>query len=146
MTELNLTLRALHLLGAILWIGGAVAVALSAAAVARDAKDGAAASALRRVALRVATPGMVLAWAGGLTLLVMGWAGYQRAGWMHAKLLFVLVAAGLTGVLSARLRRWAAGGELAVASVRGLAYGLLGLALLVLFMVFWGPLLMGGTD
>ncbi len=146
MTELNLTLRALHLFGAVLWIGGAVAVALLAAAVAEGTKGDPLAPVLRRVALRVATPGMLLAWAGGLTLLAMGWAGYRSAGWMHAKLLFVFLAAGLTGVLSARMRRWAAGGDLSPRPLRGLAYGLLVLVALVLFMVFWGPLLMGGVD
>ena len=144
MTYVNLALRAFHLFGAILWIGGTVAVGLAAAAAAEHRRE--ASAALRRVALRVAAPGMVLAWVGGLTLLAMGWSGYRRAGWMHTKLLLVLVAAGLTGALTGRLRRWAAGDELSVQAVRGLAFALLVLAGLVLLMVFFGPLWMGGTD
>ncbi len=146
MTGLNLALRALHLFGAILWVGGAVVVALTAATAAETDNRDAVAGLLRRAVLRVATPGMLLAWGGGLSLLVMGWAGYQRAGWMHAKLLFVLLAAALTGVLSGRLRRWADGAEVSPAFLRGAAYGLLTLVALVLFMVFWGPLRMGGVD
>lgn len=132
-------LRALHLAGAILWFGTSISVGL----IAYRLGDPRQADALRDVARKVATPGMILAWLGGLTMLALGWSGYARAGWMHGKLLFVFIASGMTGVLSARLRKWAAGEDVAVESMRKISFALLVLMLLVLVAVLLGPSLLG---
>ena len=106
----QLLLRALHLCGALMWIGGTATIAM--AAIGLDASSQkAGASALRSAMRRLATPGMLLAFVGGLGILIPSFTTvYARAGWMHTKLLLVLVAAGLSGAISGFLRR-AANGE-----------------------------------
>ncbi|MEZ4287934.1 MAG: CopD family protein [Polyangiales bacterium] len=54
----------------------------------------------------VTTPSMIVAFAGGLGMLLPNFTAlYAKAGWMHAKLLFVVLFAGVTGALSASLRK-----------------------------------------
>ena len=143
MTELSMTLRALHLAGAILWIGGSVIIAFIASRASEHSVQSETKVALREVMLKFVAPAMVFAWMGGLTLLALGWEGYKRAGWMHTKLLLVFIAAGITGALSARLRKLAAGEEVSPGSLRRLSAVLIILMLLVLIMVLLGPLFMG---
>ena len=98
----------LHMLGVIFWIGSAVAIAMTAAAPTQP--DSGVAQALRRVALRLTSPAMLIAFVGGLGLLIPNFTLlYARAGWMHGKLTLLLVLAGITGVLTGRLRRWTQG-------------------------------------
>lgn len=139
--ELQLSLRALHLAGAILWFGGTISIGL----IAYRLGDPRQAEALRDVSRKLATPGMIVAWLGGLAMLALGWSGYARAGWMHGKLLLVFIASGVTGVLSARLRKWAAGEDVAVSSVRTLSFVLLGIMVLILVAVLLGPSLMSSS-
>lgn len=134
-TELQLALRAVHLAGAILWFGTAITVGL----IAYRLGDPRQAHALRDVARKLATPGMIIAWLGGLTMLAFGWSGYARAGWMHGKLLLVFIASGMTGALTVRLRKWAAGEDVAVESLRRMSFALLAIMLLVLVAVLLGP-------
>ena len=54
----------------------------------------------------VATPSLVLAWLLGAWLAQR--AGWFGAGWLHAKLVLVLLVSGLHGGLSGTLRRLAA--------------------------------------
>jgi len=133
-----LWLKALHLVGAFLWLGTSIGVALVAAAAAGDQRAPVAALA-RRVALRVATPGLVLAFVGGLTMLALSWDLYARAGWMHGKLLLVVIAAGLHGAVSGKLRKMAGGAE--VGGLAGLAYAYLAILVLVVIAVLLGPVL-----
>jgi putative membrane protein len=133
-----LWLKALHLVGAFLWLGTSIGVALVAAAAAGDQRAPVAALA-RRVALRIATPGLVLAFAGGLTMLALSWDLYARAGWMHGKLLLVVIAAGLHGAISGKLRKMAGGAE--VGGLAGLAYAYVAILVLVVIAVLLGPVL-----
>lgn len=133
-----LWLKALHLVGAFLWLGTSIGVALLAAAAAGDQRAPVAALA-RRIALRIATPGLVLAFAGGLTMLALSWDLYARAGWMHGKLLLVVIAAGLHGAISGKLRKMAGGAE--VGGLAGLAYANLAILVLVIIAVLLGPVL-----
>ncbi len=131
-------LRALHLFGAIAWIGGTAAIAMAAIALTSTSqKEGA--GALRQAMVRLVTPGMILAFVGGLGMLLPNFMTlYARAGWMHAKLLVVLVAAGLTGAISGFLRRAAAGQkDLPQSSLRvmGMVVLLLGLAAVILALI-----------
>lgn len=119
-----------HFIGLILWIGGAVTAATVAASAARAPEEGRriALVAARRAVLYWATPGMLLAWAGGLTVLVPDFGVlYARAGWMHAKLALLVVLTALTGVFTGRLRRAAEGRR---AASGGLFNGL-GVALVI---------------
>ncbi len=133
-------MHVLHMLGVTLWIGGVVAVGLVGAMAAGEGKVLAAA---RHASLRVATPGMVMAFAGGLTMFVMGIDAYKSAGWLHAKITLALIAAALSGVLSGKLRKAAAGAEVAPGTFKKLAGGVLLIAFLNIFLVFFGPRLMG---
>jgi len=98
---------ALHLIGVLMWVGASFSAGLLAAwAPPEDAAKTAAT--LRTLVRRVAVPGLLLAWLGGLAQLIPDFGEvYARAGWMHGKLLLVLIISGLTGVLSARLGRLA---------------------------------------
>jgi putative membrane protein len=101
----------LHILGVILWVGGGVAgatVAMTATSRGRELRE-AALGDVRRALLFVSAPGLVLAFAGALALLVPEWSVYRSMGWVHAKLTLGLVLAAVSGVLSARVRRAATG-------------------------------------
>lgn len=139
--ELYLLWRFLHLLGVVLWIG-ATAAALLVVPMVPDAARQATALAARRVVLAVGTPGLLLAWIGGLAQLLPNFTTlYAKAGWMHTKLTVALVASGLTGVAIGRLRRIAnpaAGATLPTAGpLRGYALGILVLGVVALTLVLW---------
>ncbi|NOY93856.1 MAG: hypothetical protein GXP55_21960 [Deltaproteobacteria bacterium] len=107
--QLDLVFRALHLIAAMLWLGGLTSLSL-AAAMAPEASRSELAGVLRKIALRLATPAMLVAFVFGLALLIPHFrAHYAHAGWMHAKLTLVLVASGLSGAVTGRLRKLAAG-------------------------------------
>jgi putative membrane protein len=101
-----------HLVGVLLWIGGAATAAWTAAQIVLAPADARreGLGAARRALLTLASPGLVLAWMGGLAIVLPGWSElYARAGWMHGKILVGLVLAALTGVLTGRVRRAASG-------------------------------------
>lgn len=129
-------LKVAHLVGGIVWLGASIAIGLIAAAAAADEQSKVAVLA-RRVARRVVTPALVLAFVGGLTMLGLAWSVYARAGWMHAKLLVVVIAAGLHGALSAKLRKAAEGQQ--VSGLAGLSYTFLVLLVLIVVLVLLGP-------
>jgi len=132
-------LRVLHLLGVVGWMGGVLAVAM--VALAGKTHYGAA----RGVSNKLVNPAMGLAWVGGLTMLVLSWAAYARAPWMHVKLTLVVVASALTGVLGARIKRAMKGdSELSPGLVRGLAIGLLVIAIGAVVMAKLGNVWMPG--
>lgn len=126
MNDANTWLRIIHIVGVMLWIGGALSVALVAAAAEGEAKRSLA-TVSRQVALKVATPGMILAWIGGLVMFGLSLDGYLTQGWMHAKITIGLVVAALTGVLTGRLRKAAAGEDVSPKSLR-----IFGIVILVL--------------
>jgi len=58
---------------------------------------------LRRWDRRVGTPAMILVWLLGITLAVQG--GWFVAGWLHAKLLLVILLSAVHGMQTGTLRR-----------------------------------------
>lgn len=137
-----LALRALHIVGAILWIGGVAFVgSLGAAAHDADVDGQKIAQVGRRGLLERVSVGMATAWVGGLLILVPAFTSvYARMGWMHAKLTLVLVASALTGVLSAHLRKAAKGDvPLALGKTRVLSSAVLALGTLVVFLAILKP-------
>lgn len=132
---------AVHLLGVFLWLGGAVAAATVAAFAADSGDDAVALKGARRAFTWWATPGMLLAWAGGLTMLIPHFTElYARAGWMHGKLTLLLAATAVTGVLSGRIRKAAKGDKPAKAGLlNGLGIGLVVMGLLILGLVVFKP-------
>lgn len=130
----------LHSFGVALWIGGIVAAALAAAYAPSDAHRQAAASS-RTAVLYVATPGLLLAWIGGLMrLLPLFGEVYAKAGWMHGKLTIALVVTGLTGMLTGHLRKAAAGsGVIKPGLLRGVGWAIAGLAAAITFLAVFRP-------
>lgn len=131
--------RYLHFIGIVFWVGTAVAVAMTAASAAVP-PEGGVARALRRVTLRVTTPAMLLAFAGGFGMLVPRFAEvYAKQGWMHAKLLLLLVLAGVTGVLTGKLRKWAEGQDVDTKTFGRLGWAVAILAILIVTLAIFRP-------
>lgn len=115
--------RALHLIGAILWIGGTISSLLVASYAASAGKN--VATEVRRVLRTVATPAMLATWLGGLGMVIPLWSDtYSHQPWLHAKLVLVFLASGMSGAVSATLGR-AEGSDVPAAKVRGFAIALL---------------------
>jgi putative membrane protein len=128
--------RYLHFLGVTFWLGSALAVAMAAAAAAPPQSG--IAPVLRKVTVRVTTPAMLVAFAGGFGMLIPNFAEvYAKQGWMHSKLTLLVVLAAATGVLTGRLRRWADGQDVSDKTFSRLAWviALLGV-LIVTFAIF----------
>lgn len=129
----------IHVFGILLWVGGTATAAWTAASLVSDGEKKALSS-VRKALLVLGAPGMLLAWLGGLAILVPGWEQYSHAGWMHGKLTIGVVLAGLHGVLVGRVRRAAAG---TVAATPGLFVGVaiayLALALVAIALVMIRP-------
>ncbi len=60
----------------------------------------------RRLLKAIMNPAMIAAWALGLILVWQG--GWWRAGWLHGKLLLVLILSGAHGYLAWHVRLFAA--------------------------------------
>ena len=130
--------RYLHFLGITFWIGSAVAVAIAAAAP--TPWESGIAQALRKVSLRVTTPAMLVAFAGGFGVLIPNFADvYAKQGWMHGKLTLLLILAGMTGVLTGKLRRWAEGQEVTQKTFTRLAWTIAALAVLIVTLAVFRP-------
>lgn len=129
--------RALHLIGAILWFGGAIATLLVTAHASASGKNVAADA--RRVLRTVASPAMVATWLGGLGMVIPLWSDtYSHQPWLHAKLALVFLASGMSGAVSATLGR-AEGGELPTAKIRGFAIALLFVLIAVVSLAVLQP-------
>ena len=130
--------RYLHFLGITFWIGTAVAVAIAASAPTQW--ESGIAQALRKVTLRVTTPAMLFAFAGGFGMLIPSFAEtYAKQGWVHAKLTLLLALAGATGVLTGKLRRWAEGQEVSPKTFGRLAWIISILAILIITLAIFRP-------
>jgi uncharacterized membrane protein len=130
--------RYLHFLGISFWIGSAVSVAIAAATP--TPWESGIAQALRKVTLRVTTPAMIVAFAGGLGMLLPDFAEvYAKQGWMHFKLTLLLILAGVTGVLTGKVRRWADGQEVAPKTFARLAWAIAALAVLIVTFAVFRP-------
>jgi len=129
---------ALHLIGVLIWIGATYSAGALAAMTTEDEAP-AMATKLGSLMRKFAVPGMILAWIGGLGRLMPEFAGvYARAGWMHTKLLLVLIISGLTGMMGAKLRR-AAAGEGDLSAPRKLGYTVIALATVVVVLAVVKP-------
>ncbi len=128
-------LKALHVAAAITFVAGVLSVALFLEAPPLGHAD--MAQALHRWDRKVTNPAMLLVWALGLTLALMG--GSFHGGWLPAKLVFVVALSGLHGVQSAKLRRLAGGMPVAVLP-RMIAPFVVGSVLAIAILVVVKPL------
>lgn len=131
--DFDLLLRALHLVGAVFWLGGLVTLSLGAVMAPESARREVA-GAMRALALRLATPAMVVVFICGLAILVPHFSAlYAHAAFMHTKLTLVVVASGVSGAITGRLRKVAAGSaEPGPLRVFGIVLGVLTLLIVVL--------------
>ena len=105
-------LKALHVAAAMIFVSGVLGVAMFLNAAGSDDAD--LARKVRGWDQQVTTPAMLLVWALGLSLGLMG--EWFRNGWLIAKLVFVIALSGMHGVQSAKLRQMAGGISAAPAS------------------------------
>jgi len=63
----------------------------------------------RRLYRGIAIPSMIATIALGIWLLTFNWSYYKTAGWMHAKLFFVVLLIGYHHICGAYVRRFAEG-------------------------------------
>lgn len=102
-------LKGLHVAAALLFVGGLIGKTVFLASL-RQAEDltlaqRRAVSAYRTGDRLLTTPAMLLVWGLGLTLASS--AGWFSAGWLQAKLVFVVALSALHGIQSGTLRRLA---------------------------------------
>ena len=107
---LYLWLKALHVVAVIAWMAGMLYLP-RLFVYHCDAPKGSIQSATfkimeRRLLKAIINPAMGATWILGLVLAWQG--GWFASGWLHAKLALVIAMSGLHGVLSKRLREFAA--------------------------------------
>lgn len=61
----------------------------------------------RRLMKAIMLPSMIVVWITGVTLMIQG--GWLKAGWLHWKIMLVLILSGLHGYLSVERKKLAAG-------------------------------------
>ena len=93
-------LKSLHIISDIVWIGGMLINAFVIAMGPPTIRTGVI-TALRPYDRRVTTAGLAGAWIFGL-ILAFGYVGFS-GGWLHLKLLIVVMLSALHGMLSAWL-------------------------------------------
>ncbi|ONN64955.1 CopD family protein [Herbaspirillum sp. VT-16-41] len=100
--------KAVHVLSAILFCGGVMAVSAFLWSIRRNSSGAVGvAAALRRWDHAVTTPAMIFVWTFGLGLALTG--HWFNAPWLHAKLFLVVALSAAHGIQSGRLRRIANG-------------------------------------
>lgn len=102
-------LKALHLIVMVFWVAGLFILARYLVHQAADSLSDNDKWADRTARLRriILTPALIVTWIVGLSLATS--YGMAGAGWLHAKLLFVLLLSGYHGMMVALSRRMARG-------------------------------------
>ena len=102
--------KALHVISVIAWMAGMLYlprlfVYHSVAEIGSDKSE--TFKVMERRLLRgIMTPAMIASWLFGLWMIVGGWVSFSE-GWLHAKLLFVLLLTGCHGMLAKYTRLFA---------------------------------------
>ena len=106
-----LWIKALHISAIFVWMAAMLAAPAVIAWLGRQSIEvrTAAAPASRTLFRRLSVPAMILTWALGLWLMSSG--SGMASGWMHAKLLFVVIVSGVHGMYSGMLRRIASNND-----------------------------------
>ena len=97
----------LHVAGNIFWIGALTAVAVVMLSSAGEAKWRG--ELALKIYLSLAVPAFVVSFAAGLSRLLMDTGLYLKQPWMHAKLLFAVIAIGLHHVIGGRAKKMQSG-------------------------------------
>jgi putative membrane protein len=126
----------LHLLAMTAWMAPMIAVPAILSRYGLSGPSPATRETLRAAFRGLAVPGLVITWVLGILNAIQG--DWFDDGWLHVKLVFVLALSALHGVLSARLRRIEAGGDVP-ALVRNLHWVVFALLLGAILMAVWKP-------
>jgi putative membrane protein len=106
MSNIYLWIKALHVLAVISWMAGMLYLPRLFVYHAEAAPGSPTAETFevmeRRLMRAIMLPAMLVAWASGLTLAVQG--DFFSAGWLHGKLLLVILMSAIHGYF-ARIRR-----------------------------------------
>ncbi len=104
-------LRALHILAVISWMAGLLYLprlfVYHAEAEIGSDKSETFKIMERRLLKFIMNPAMIASWILGLSMLYANPGMMQGQGWMHAKLLFVVLLSGVHGMLAGQTRRFA---------------------------------------
>ena len=96
-STLYLTLKAFHIMAVITWFAGLFYIfRLFVYHIESDSEDvkRLMETAEQKLLRIIMNPAMILAWILGLSLIVMQWPGIMQQGWLHIKLLFVVLLTG----------------------------------------------------
>ena len=93
----------LHVTGNIFWIGALVAVAVVMLSSVGEAKWRG--EIALKIYLSLAVPAFVVSFVAGFSRLLMDTGLYLKQPWMHAKLLFAVIAIALHHVIGARAKK-----------------------------------------
>ncbi len=106
-----LWIKALHVLAVISWMVGMLYLprlfVYHAGVPATSSEASLFAVMEKRLQRYIMLPALIVTWITGLALAIQG--QWFKAGWLHGKLLLVLILTGLHGYLSAERKRLAAG-------------------------------------
>lgn len=134
-------LNALHIIAAIIWIGGILVMATAAAwcaqAVGKNVPTATALAAfVRNWSRKVTTPAMIVLWVMGLAMVLAH--GQMPHLWLILKLALVVLLSGIHGMLSATLRRLAGGEITKVPGIvpRATTIVIVAVAVIILLVVF----------
>ena len=102
-------IKALHVIAVIAWMAGMLYLTrlfVYHVDAARGSDKSETFKVMERRLLRaIINPAMIVTWAAGLWL---AWYGFAfQAGWLHAKIVLVLILSGVHGYLSASVRKFA---------------------------------------
>lgn len=110
MSTLYLWIKALHVVAIIAWMAGMLYlprlfVYHAGVAVGSDTSETFKVME-RRLLKAIMNPAMAVSWIAGLTLAVQG--GWFREGWLHGKLLLVVLLSAVHGIFAKRVKEFAA--------------------------------------
>jgi putative membrane protein len=107
--DFYLWIKALHVVAVISWMAAMLYLprlfVYHAEAAAGSEKSETFKVMERRLLKGIATPAMIVAWLAGLFLVWQG--GWITSGWLHGKLLLVIILSGIHGMLSKWTREFA---------------------------------------
>ena len=106
-------IKALHVIAVISWMAGMLYLprlfVYHVAAVAGSVQSGTFKTMERKLLRFIMAPAMIVSWITGLALIyqLFGDGGFKGAGWLHGKLLLVLLMSGAHGFFAGAVRRFA---------------------------------------
>ncbi|HEY9842692.1 MAG: protoporphyrinogen oxidase HemJ [Candidatus Sericytochromatia bacterium] len=100
MTALYLWIKAFHVMAVVAWFAGSFYIfrlfVYHIEASSQEVKDTLAVMERKLIRL-IMNPAMIISWVLGLSLIALQWPGIMKQGWLHVKLLMVLLLSAYHG-------------------------------------------------